>query len=138
MYKNESNKSNYVRRPALRFTLPISAGIDGRGQSYEEESLYDILKQIPYQIISIPVQMSKELVFGNNKSLGKINVGYINRFDEENKEITFTLFNGKNTDNICQALDVIGRHIYAAVSLNREPNESGDKTVRTVISFEIV
>ena len=63
---NKTTKSENVK-----ITLPITAGVDGKGQSYDVVSLYDILDSIPFDKVSINLQIDKKYVYGE-EARGKI------------------------------------------------------------------
>lgn len=130
MYSNNNRKTeNY------KVTLLLTGGIDGKGQEYAMESLIDIINEIPFHKISIPLTIKKSFMYDND-SKGNMNIGFITGYDEEENKISAVIFGGKNLDRI---KDIVrnGAVIYPAVSLNRgEDNE--EKTVRTIIGFSLI
>ena len=119
----------------VKITLPINAGVDGKGQNYDVVSLYDILDSIPFDKVSINLQIEKKCIYGED-ARGKMNIGFITGFDREAETISAILFNGKNIDKIKELAD--GAKLYMPVSLNRTTDTDEVKTVRTVIGFDLV
>lgn len=119
----------------VKITLPINAGVDGKGQSYDVASLYDILDSIPFDKVSINLQIDKKHIYGE-EARGKMNIGFITGFDREAETISAILFNGKNIDKIKELAN--GAEVYMPVSLNRSADTEEVKTVRTIIGFDLV
>lgn len=119
----------------VKVTLLINAGVDGKGQGYSVDSLYDILDSIPFDKVSINLQIEKKHIYGE-EARGKMNIGFITGFDRENETISAILFNGKNIDKIKELVN--GAKVYMPVSLNRSADTEEVKTVRTIIGFDLV
>lgn len=85
------------------------------------------LQAIPFDIISIPVVVSKAKVFNNDTAKGFVTVGYIRSFDPQKLSFSVSIFSKWE--------DIITDPEKTTVLVNVRKDRDGD--VRQIISFEL-
>lgn len=96
-------------------------------KEYKRESLLDILDQIPFSLISIPVYLHKYYLNGAN-NVGYVNVGYVKGYEVDTEEFTVAI-----RSNFAEAVDALGE---AVIFVRAAVSEDG--IVKTIIGLDIV
>lgn len=94
---------------------------------YDRDTLLDILEDIPFDLISIPVYAHKSLII-NEDARGTMIVGYVKDFDAKNEKFTVVIY-GNYVDVVSNFLDAV---IFPRVFVNKD---SG--VVNSIIGLDI-
>lgn len=136
-YNNNNNKS-FKKTTNVLFELPLKVGTDGKGQEYNIDSFFDIVDKVPFEQISIPLWVNRKDII-NPDAKGIINIGFITKIDRETKTISGIYFGNKRdiTTAIASMIET-GAEVYARVSLNRYTDTDEERTVKTIIGFDLI
>ena len=135
--KKNFNNNNKQRKPApkvysITYAMDMS-GVNGDKQ-YDPETLAELLKTIPWQSISYPVNAAKSIIFGDESKVGTTSVGYVTGVEVKKGEDDLSevfigcVIHTKNVDAISKLKNP---YIYPKVRTDR------DGEVKILISFEI-
>lgn len=94
---------------------------------YTVQSLLDLITELPFDKVSIPVYASKKNVFGIDRK-GNIQVGFVQSFDVDTHSFKVVLF-GNTAQSV---LKIENAEIFARVSVGE------DETVKTIIGLDII
>lgn len=95
-------------------------------REFDRGTLLDILNNVPFDKISIPVHLDKTLINGAN-SKGYANVGYVTGYDSEEEKFTTVIYN-----NYAGAVDAVGESVIYVRAI---VDKSG--VVRNIIALDI-
>lgn len=127
MEKN-ARTNNYHDRPHnVTKTVALFPEAKTPKYEYDKQSLLDILSDIKFDKISIPLYTYKNLIFDGGIK-GTIAVGYIKDFNPETEEFTVVIF-GKNAESVCTFEDPV---IYPRVYIDNETED-----VKSIIGLDI-
>ena len=95
-------------------------------REYNRDTLLDILDQIPFSLVSIPVYLHKYYLNGAN-SVGYVNVGYVKGYKGDVEEFTVAI-----RSNFADTVDALGE---AVIFVRAAVSEDG--VVKTIIGLDI-
>lgn len=101
-----------------------TGGVSGT-RTYDVNSLIDLLEEIPFNKISVPVYCAKSYIFDQDEAKGTVMVGYIKAFD--GKRFDMCIYN-KNIDKIEKMTNAI---VLPKVRVR-------DDVAEVILSLEIV
>lgn len=85
-----------------------------KGRNNDPDKVYDTIGEIPWELISYPVQVSRQLIFDDSNSRGTMTVGYIDGIDSD--MFTVVIF-GKFADKVSTFEDIV---IVPKIFINQE------------------
>lgn len=75
-----------------------------KGRINDPNKVYDTIGEIPWDLISYPVQVSRQLIFDDSQSRGTMTIGYIDGIDSD--LFTVVIF-GKYADKVSTFEDIV-------------------------------
>lgn len=80
----------------------------------DPDKIYDTMGEIPWELLSYPVQVARQLIFDDANSRGTVTIGYIDGIDSD--MFTVVVF-GKFADKVSTFEDVV---VVPKVHMNQE------------------
>lgn len=122
---NNNKKNNRPERIVREFYL--NAGNSTGSREYDRDTLLQILNEVPFNKISIPVNLHKYYTTGDAEAKGYLNVGYVIGYNAEEEKFSVVIKN-----NFAETVDgMTDTIIFARASVNK------DGEVKNIIALDI-